>query len=262
MIFPQESFVYRSQGAHSNPLSEDYGWRATAGGRNQWLLASGDGVITELRDGRDWTGSAGSDLGNYFTLKLANGAAVRLGHCQKGSFLLSKGQRVKKYQRICQMGNSGTCHGGAYHTHMTFWGANGRVVLPSKSGMSVFKDAVVYEGQLDMFEKEDGRNADTVGTPVGRNRYKDQAEVRAAVNARSNPNLGSTILGTWNFGIYDVREILDMTHEQSNGYVWYRLKEGWCARVPGVEFLGKEEKPVEPAQTDWQLVYEIAKRHI
>ena len=263
MIFPQESFVYRSQGSHGNPASEDYGWRASVGGNNQWFLASDDGVITEIRDGRNWSGSTGSDLGNYFILKMDRGGAIRLGHCLKGSFQVKKGERVKKYQRICQMGNSGTCYGGAFHTHMTFWDKNGRVILPARSGMKVYEKASIYEGQVDMFEKESGVVMGMIGSPVERDVYKDQIEIRVVVNARSNPNLGSSVLGTWNFGFYDVREKVDMTHEGSNGYIWFRLRDGWCAHVYGVAYYEKEEKPkppVEPPRNDWGEVMEFAER--
>jgi len=265
MVFPQESFVYRSQGAHGNPSSEDYGWRASAGGRNQWLLATDNGVITELRDGRDWTGSTGSDLGNFYTLKMDNGSSIRCGHVQKGSFQVKKGDRVKKYQRLCRMGNSGTCFNGAYHTHMTFWDSSGRVVMPTRSGMLVYEKAIIYEGQTNMFEMESGNKLTFVGKPVERDRYKNQVDITVAVNARSNPNLGSSILGLWHMGIYDVLETVDMTHEQSNGFVWYRLRDGWCAHVYGVEYFKKEDKPIVPPtppqnERDWYEVLEIAGR--
>lgn len=152
MVFPQRDFIYRSQGKHGNPSSEDYGWRKTAGGCTQWFIASYDGVITALADG--WDSTSYVNLGNYYTLKMDNGCAVRVGHCLKGSFVVKKGQRVKKGDLICRMGNSGYCKENAYHTHMTFWDKNGKVVLPSQSGMKVARSAVIYEGQTSMFAYE------------------------------------------------------------------------------------------------------------
>ena len=238
MLFPQESFIFRSQGRHGNPASEDYGWRASAGGRNQWFIASHDGVVTTLVDGRDYDPNGG--LGNFYTLKMDNGSTIRCGHCQRDAFTVRKGDRVERGQRIGRMGNSGFCINGAYHTHMTFWDAYGNVVLPSESGMRVHRDAVIFEGQTDMFAYE--RNIENVGTPVERDKTRDQIRISTALNARSGPYLMENIKGLFNHGYYNVTEIVDKTDEPSNGHLWYKTHD-WLygAQVRGVTFYGKDD---------------------
>ena len=262
MVFPQESFIYRSQGSHSNPISEDYGWRATVGGNNQWFLASDDGVITELVDGKNYNPNSNVDLGNYYKLKMDSGETIRCGHCQKGSFQVKVGQRVKKYQRICKMGNSGSCTNGAYHTHMTFWNKNGTVVLPSNSGMKVFSKAVIYEGQLNLFEYEGiTKPPVSLPKPVHSDDTKLQAEIRTAVlRARTEPVIGNNVIGFMPQGFYDVEDISDKTQE--NGYIWYYSQEAWYAQVDGVILHKPSDNYIRDAYNKAFEILEILQPHL
>jgi len=257
MLFPQEGFIYRSQSRHGNPASEDYGWRAAAGGRNQWFIASHDGVITALVDGKDCDPNGG--LGNYYTLKMDNGSTVRCGHCQKGAFTVKKGDRVKRGQRIAQMGNSGFCINEAYHTHMTFWDSYGNITPPSQSGMKINKETVIYEAQTDIFAYE--RNSENVGAPVERDKTKDQIHISTSLNARSGPYLMDNIKGLFNQGYYDVTEIIDRREEPSNGYLWYKTQDMFYgAQVSGVTFHEKKgESPDADAEKVLREIYFIIK---
>ncbi|MDO4565874.1 MAG: M23 family metallopeptidase [Oscillospiraceae bacterium] len=244
MIFPQKSFVYRSQGKHSNPASEDYGWRSTVGGCSQWFVASFDGVITALVDGYDYTPNR-VILGNYYTLKMDNGCTIRLGHCLKGSFVVKKGQRVKKGDLICRMGNSGYCLNGAFHTHMTFWDANGKVVLPSQSGMKVARTAKIYESQTSMFSYE--------SEDFSAGRYTCDVSIGKVLRVRKGPGVSYDYLKFDELTDYAQAEVLHFNDgSPADGFVngvvfdalevsgvWGRSPSGWLSLeycVSGGEF--------------------------
>lgn len=77
---------------------------------------------------------------------------------------------------------------------------------------------------------------DKIGTPVGRDIYKEQVEVLISdLRARKRPEMNdAVVLGFVNSGIYNVLETRDMTAEASNGYLWYRVEADlWIATKEG-----------------------------
>ena len=86
-----------------------------------------------------------------------------------------------------------------------------------------------------------------LGTPVARDEYKDQVQIKdgmTSVRARNKAN--GEILGYMNIGLYNILEIANTA-----GYTWYRVeKDLWFAYSPDWAIIyPKEEKPIEPTPT-------------
>lgn len=86
-----------------------------------------------------------------------------------------------------------------------------------------------------------------LGTPVARDKYKDQVQIKdgmTTVRARNKAN--GEILGYMNIGLYNILEIANTA-----GYTWYRVENNlWFAYSPDWAIIyPKEEKPVEPTPT-------------
>jgi murein DD-endopeptidase MepM/ murein hydrolase activator NlpD len=86
-----------------------------------------------------------------------------------------------------------------------------------------------------------------LGTPVARDEYKDQVQIKdgmTTVRARNKAN--GDILGYMNVGIYNILEIANTA-----GYTWYRVEENlWFAYSSDWAVIcSKKEKPVEPTPT-------------
>lgn len=86
-----------------------------------WILAHSDGVVVETRN--DCTGFEQNSYGNYVLLKHANGIYTMYAHLSYNTVQVSKGQNVKKGQRLGYMGNTGTSYGG--HLHFEVRQSNG-----------------------------------------------------------------------------------------------------------------------------------------
>lgn len=96
-----------------------------------------------------------------------------------------------------------------------------------------------------------------VGTPVARDTTVDQVDILAtSLRARKRPELNdAVIVGVIKPGIYNVYEQRDMTHEASNGYLWYRVDDAlWVASKEGD--WTKFYKGVAPKPTD-EVVEEL-----
>lgn len=83
-----------------------------------------------------------------------------------------------------------------------------------------------------------------LGTPVARDEYKDQVQIKdgmTSVRARNKAN--GDVLGYMNVGLYNILEI-----ENTAGYTWYRVeKDLWFAYHPDwATYYLKKEMPVEP----------------
>ena len=86
-------FVGITQGYKTTHLAIDCGWNSSYGGKNCSIYASGDGVVTSTRDGRNNTMNKG-DSGNYVTIKYSDGYETRACHLLKGSLKVKKGDKV------------------------------------------------------------------------------------------------------------------------------------------------------------------------
>lgn len=86
-----------------------------------------------------------------------------------------------------------------------------------------------------------------IGTPVARDKTRTQVQViYDAIRARTAPYLGDNVLGFVSTGVFNVLQEKDMTHEPSNGYVWYEIEENvWVANVgsDNIVYLPPTEKP-------------------
>jgi len=254
-----------SRGFTSSHRGVDFGWNASAGGENVDIFAPADGIVVAMVEGMGNDFASGvPNWGNFVKIDHGGDVYTLSAHMLRGSINVAGiklGSRVMRGQRIGKMNNSGYSNGSHNHFEVYNGGAGTGSRVDPLFYIYVYPDQEVRQGsalqEKIMFIEEKKR----VGVPVERNMAGNQIQIRTDVNARSNPNLGSTILGLWALGFYDVRETLDMTHEESNGYVWYGLRDGWCAGVSGVDFLGKEENPepyFNPTEEDWLAVRTLA----
>ena len=134
-------FVGITQDYKATHQAIDLGYNNNYGGKNCDIFASGDGVVSSIRDGRNNTMVKG-DSGNYITIKYDNGYETRACHLLKGSLRVKKGDKVSKDTVIAKMGNSGYCMANkAYHLHFIVW-KNGVRVNPRKH-LYVYQDNVV-----------------------------------------------------------------------------------------------------------------------
>ena len=85
-------FVGITQGYKTTHLAVDLAWNSSYGGKNCSIYASGDGVVTSTRDGRNNTMNKG-DSGNYVTIKYSDGYETRACHLLKGSLKVKKGEK-------------------------------------------------------------------------------------------------------------------------------------------------------------------------
>lgn len=96
--------------------------------------------------------------------------------------------------------------------------------------------AYVFQGYIYPDYVFDNVPTGKVGKPMERDKSKHQVEVLIDdLRARKRPELNdAVILGYANKGIYNVLEVRDMTHEASNGYLWYRVDaDMWIAAKEG-----------------------------
>lgn len=87
-----------------------------------------------------------------------------------------------------------------------------------------------------------------LGTPVARDEYKDQVQIKdgmTSVRARNKAN--GDVLGYMNVGLYNILEIANTA-----GYTWYRVeKDLWFAYSPDWAIIyPKKEKVIEPTTED------------
>lgn len=78
-----------------------------------WIVAHSDGTVMEYRN--NCTGFEQNSYGNYVLLKHPNGMYTLYAHLTYNTVQVSKGQTVKKGQRLGYMGNTGTSYGGHLH---------------------------------------------------------------------------------------------------------------------------------------------------
>lgn len=134
-------FVGITKGFSTTHTACDYAWNNSYGGKNCDIFASGNGIVTSIRDGRDNTMTKG-DSGNYVTIKYSDGYETRACHLLKNSITVKVGDVVTTNTKIAKMGNSGYCMSNrANHCHYIVW-KNGIRVNPVKH-LYVYPDNVV-----------------------------------------------------------------------------------------------------------------------
>lgn len=134
-------FVGITQDYKASHKANDLGWNNNYGGKNADIYASGDGIVTEIVDGKN-NSMINGDSGNYVTIRYSGGYETRTCHMLKGSIKVKKGDKVTTSTIIGKMGNSGYCgKNKAYHTHFIVWKDNERV-NPRKH-VYVYNDNVV-----------------------------------------------------------------------------------------------------------------------
>jgi len=77
-------------------------------------------------------------------------------------------------------------------------------------------------------------------TPVGRDKYRDQINNKAAdANVRSSASLYAEALGFAPVGYYNI-----ISTAEADGYVWYQVESGkWIAGGDWIDYLKAEERP-------------------
>ena len=132
---------------------------------------------------------------------------------------------------------SASNYSGTYWYTSRFTRASGYKLQSSKS-------VYTFEGFIYMPE-----DIKKVGDPVPRDTTKHQCEViYSALRARKRPELGADVVGYANMGFYNVLDVKDMTHEPSNGYVWFKIGSAlWIAFVDGCvnDYPAEEVDPDE-----------------
>ncbi len=134
-------FVGITQDYSSYHRANDLGWNNKYGGRTADIYACGDGIVTEVVDGKNNSLNYG-DSGNFVTIKYPDGYKTRTCHMLKNSINVKVGDKVEASRVIGKMGNSGYCgKNRAYHLHFIVW-KNGARVNP-REHVYIYNDNVV-----------------------------------------------------------------------------------------------------------------------
>lgn len=242
-MFPLANYLTITQGYHSGHVGNDYGWNSQiAGANNQPIIAAEGGEVITAVDGYGNTYPNNRVYGNYVIISHGNGCYTVYGHLLKG-LTVKKGQHVAKGQTIGFMGNSGYSCGQHLHFELRKGGNSKSYAVDPLDYLTVQNDLIISSNTKFPERIKKGTPTGYVGTPVAVNTKVDQVELLATVlRARKRPELNdAVILGYANPGMYNVLDIRDMTHEASNGYLWYMIEpDMWAAAKEG----------------DWTMFYE------
>lgn len=235
-MFPLANYLTITQGYHSAHVGNDYGWSGkVAGANNQPIIAAEAGVVTTAVDGYGNTYPNNRIYGNYVIVSHGDGWYTLYGHLLKG-LTVTKGQTVAKGQTLGFMGNSGYSCGQHLHFELRKGGNSKSYAVDPLDYLTVQNNLIVSDSTKFPERIKYGTPTGYVGTPVERNTAVEQVEVLInSLRARKRPELNdAVILGLANKGIYNVLETRDMTHEASNGYLWYRIEDNlWIATNEG-----------------------------
>lgn len=235
-MFPLGNYLTITQGYKSTHVGNDYGWNSKIpGANNQPIIAAEAGTVITAVDGYGNTYPNNRIYGNYIIISHGNGWYTLYGHLLKG-LAVRKGQQVIKGQKIGFMGNSGYSCGQHLHFELRKGGNSKTYAVDPLDHLTVQNDLVISANTLYPERIKKGTPTGYVGTPVVRNTKVDQVEVLATVlRARKRPEMNDgVVLGFANPGIYNVLEQRDMTHEASNGYLWYKIQDDmWIAAKEG-----------------------------
>lgn len=159
LTFPTR-FVGITNGYKLTHTAIDLAWNSKHGGKNADIYASGDGVVTSVRDGRNNTMVYG-DSGNYVTIKYGYDYEFRVCHLLKGSITVKKGDAVTRETVIGKIGNSGYCgKSRGNHVHFIVW-YRGKRVDPLKH-VYVNRDNVIAKSNSFklLYDTDESDNAD------------------------------------------------------------------------------------------------------
>ncbi|NLL92499.1 MAG: M23 family metallopeptidase [Ruminococcaceae bacterium] len=253
-------------------LGADLGWNSSHGGPYHDIIAIAGGVVVATTEGYNCTWPDYKSYGNYVYIDHGNGITAMYAHLKRGSVAVKRGQRVVEGQKLGQMGNSGWCIRCAVHLHFEIR-KNGNKVDPIPYLRAMPNQ---YISDKTLIPERIKRGEEVTIKPEAADRMRDQIKVNIDnLNIRSNPYLGDNKIGMLQRGIYNVYEQRDMTHEQSNGYLWYRIADNvWCAQVNGVDFykaelpeivhpteLEKANQTINEMKKDFKLVFDIVNKY-
>ena len=281
MRYPTD-YITVTQVFHSSHHGIDFGWNSAHGGAHIPVMAIDDGKVIETIEGYGNTYHDGvKRYGNCVYIQHANNLVSIYGHLKKGTVKVKMGRSVKKGDLLGLMNDSGYSRGNHLHFEIK---KNGNKIDPIDylrvyPGQYVSEQSKIRDRIKYLEEREP-----VIIKPEVADRMRDQIKVNIDnLNIRSNPYLGDNKIGMLQRGIYNVYEQRDMTHEQSNGYLWYRIADNvWCAQVNGVDFykaelpeivhppatdqLGQEIKELKQKNTemiaDFKAIMELPKKHI
>jgi surface antigen len=226
------------------PSTTDKHWIHTSkGGLNECILISGNSVLPNCV-GYAW-GRAYELLGKR--PKLSKNNAENWWGYNDG---YTRSQTPKLGSIVCwRKGQAGNGNDGAGHVAVVEAIYSDGTILCSNSayGGSRFYTkrinpktwpggSYIFQGYIHPDYNFETVPTGKVGKPVMRDKSKNQVEVLIDdLRARKRPEINdAVILGYANKGIYNVLEQRDMTHEASNGYLWYRIDaDMWVAAKEG-----------------------------
>ena len=179
---------------------------------------------------------------------------VTLTHMNESNLKQVKvGQILKKGTKILMEGTDGQATGNHFHITANigkYYGLlqnnNGKwcwtyekSLLPNEA-FYLDKDYTNIKNANKYSFKEAPKEIVKVGTPVKRDKNKDQVEVLVPeLNVRNKPTTSATKLGFANIGFYDI-----INSSEADGYTWYEIEENkWIASKEGTwtKFFEKEE---------------------
>jgi hypothetical protein len=205
-------------------------------------FAPADGTVVAIQEGMDNTFASGvANWGNFVKIDHGGNVFTLSGHLLKGSINtlgIKVGSKVVRGQPIGRMNNSGYSNGSHNHFEVYLGGSGTANRVDPMLYCYVYPDQNVRptSALLDRFKYlKDVAPTEPVGAPVQRDTTQLQAEICVTdVRGRSNPNLMDNIQGFMREGYYNIEDTRDMTHEASNGHIWYLSQGLWFAHVVGV----------------------------
>lgn len=255
-MFPLGVYLTITQGYKSSHVGNDYGWSSkVAGANNQPIVAAEAGTVVTAVDGYGNTYPNNRIYGNYVIVSHGDGWYTLYGHLLKG-LAVAKGAKVSKGQTIGYMGNSGYSCGQHLHFELRKGGNSKSYAVDPLDYLTVQNGLVISATTLYPERIKKGVPTGYVGSPVAVDSTADQVEILIdTLRARKRPEMNdAVILGLANKGVYNVLEQRDMTHEASNGYLWYRVEdEMWVATKDGEWTKFTKGVPVYPDERDKKI---------
>jgi murein DD-endopeptidase MepM/ murein hydrolase activator NlpD len=133
-LYPIDGVLYLSQrfaidfnllGADQRIVAGEFSRNENHYGYGQPVYAVADATVIEAVDrfenqvpGAEQTVTLDEQGGNHLILDLGDGRFAFYGHLKPGSVLVRTGERVRRGQRVAELGNSGGSHGAHLHFHL------------------------------------------------------------------------------------------------------------------------------------------------